>query len=105
MTGYTEGPWRADGPDGFGDFNILHDANALAVAAVISNMRQPSEIEANARLISAAPDMYEAHVENVRQLVMLLSELQGRVEASKLQVIQTVLQRSHDAYSKAEGKA
>jgi hypothetical protein len=47
-------PWRADGPDGLQDFNILHSGDSLAVAAVISNMREPPEIEANARLIAAS---------------------------------------------------
>lgn len=72
---WTPGPWRADGPDMFGDYNILHPADGLAVAAAVgsaypeeprpvvvipTNLRSPEEVGANARLISAAPDMAEA---------------------------------------------
>ena len=54
MGEFTKGPWRKDGPDMFGDFNILHQADSLAVAAVVSNLRQPGEVEANASLVTAA---------------------------------------------------
>lgn len=58
--GFTPGPWHAEGPDQFGDFNIHHERYRLAVAAVVSNMHPPEEVAANARLIAAAPDMFEA---------------------------------------------
>lgn len=57
---FTPGPYRCEGPDPFGDWNILHPSDALAVAAVVSNMREPEEVAANARLFSAAPELYEA---------------------------------------------
>lgn len=59
-TKFTPGPWRIDGPDCFGDFNILHDGDSLAVAAVVSNMRYADEIAGNAHLIAAAPELYAA---------------------------------------------
>ncbi len=52
----------------FGDFNILHNADALAVAAVVSNMRYPQEVAANAALIAAAHDGYAANVLTVDAL-------------------------------------
>lgn len=58
--GFTPGPWHAEGPDQFGDFNIHHERYRLAVAAVVSNMHPAEEVAANARLIAAAPDMFEA---------------------------------------------
>lgn len=58
--GYTLGPWVASGPDEFGDYNIQGSDGSLAIAAVVSNLRQPAEVQANARLIAAAPDMLEA---------------------------------------------
>jgi len=63
-TKWTPGPWLAEPADMFGDHNIvLSDGeDRRAVAAVVSNMRDPSEVAANARLIAAAPDMLEALV-------------------------------------------
>lgn len=57
---FTPGPYRCEGPDPFGDWNILHPGDKLAVAAVVSNMREPQEVAANAHLIAAAPELYEA---------------------------------------------
>ena len=56
----TERPWRAEGPDEFGDYNILHEKDALAVAAVVSNMRLPGEVAANAALIVTAVNQHAA---------------------------------------------
>lgn len=60
--GHTPGTWVAEGADVFGDHNIiLRDGeDRRAVAAVVSNMRDPSEVAANARLIAAAPDLIKA---------------------------------------------
>lgn len=74
QTKHTPGPWRADGPDGFQDFNILHGGDSLAVAAVISNMREPPEIEANASLIAAAPDLLAALQRAVSRWTALADE-------------------------------
>lgn len=56
-SGYTPGPWNADGPDWAGDYNITPPHEEAVVAAVISNVRPASEVEANARLIALAPEM------------------------------------------------
>jgi len=60
MSGPTPGPWSADGPDMFGDFNILHGGDALAIGAAVSNMRLEDEVKANAALIAASPCLLEA---------------------------------------------
>lgn len=58
---HTPGPWNVEGPDWYGDFNIVPSHEALAIGAVVRNgMRDQGETEANARLISAAPDLLEA---------------------------------------------
>lgn len=57
---WTAGPWKNGGPDDFGDHPIGHNADNLAVAAVVTNLRSPDEVAANAHLIAAAPDLYEA---------------------------------------------
>ena len=69
---WTKGEWTADGPDCFGDWNIHHPADSLAVAAVVcdplpgaptmvaavvTNLRSAAEVAANARLIAQAPAM------------------------------------------------
>lgn len=55
---HTPGPWHAEGPDEmFGDYNIHEPAVRAAVGAVVSNLRPPEEVAANARLIAAAPEM------------------------------------------------
>jgi hypothetical protein len=56
---HTELPWRAEGPDPFGDYNILHPADSLAVAAVVSNMRPDIEVKANAALIIRAVNSHD----------------------------------------------
>lgn len=58
-TMHTKGPWRAEGPDWFGDYNIMHPADSLAIGAAVTNLRQAAEVRANALLLAAAPDMLE----------------------------------------------
>lgn len=57
---HTPGPWHSEGPDEFGDYNIHHPADRLAVAAVISNGRPAAEVAANAALVASARDLLEA---------------------------------------------
>jgi hypothetical protein len=63
---FTPGSYRADGPDPFGDYNIVPKGQFLAVAAVVSNMRPEAEVAANAALFEAAPELYDfiATIEN-----------------------------------------
>lgn len=58
---HTAGPLRIEGPDPFGDYNILHPADSLAVAAVVSNMRPPEVVEMSARLFAASFTSYGRH--------------------------------------------
>ena len=62
--GFTKGPWVAE-PDSFDDFSIHPVGRALAVAAVVNGginavTGHGDEHKANAHLIAAAPEMYEA---------------------------------------------
>ena len=59
-TKFTPGPWKSEGPDEFGDYNIIPPDARLAVAAVVSNLRGAIEVYGNARLVSVAPELYEA---------------------------------------------
>lgn len=50
----------AEPADMFGDHNIIladHSEDARAIAAVVSNIRDPHEVAANAALVGAAPDL------------------------------------------------
>ena len=69
--GITRGPWTIEGPDQFGDFNIHHPADRLAIGAVVSNLRPSEEVAANAHFIVAACNAYEPMreaLENARAL-------------------------------------
>lgn len=79
----TPGPWRAEGPDHFGDHNILHPADSLAVAAVVSNMRPAGEVAANARLVAAAPTMLAA-LRDCQRLLADLARPNGEVCALEI---------------------
>lgn len=57
---HTKGPWQAEGPDVFGDYNIIPPHQSAAVAAVVSNLRDPIEVAANAILTQAGPTMLKA---------------------------------------------
>lgn len=84
-SGYTPGPWNADGPDWAGDYNITPPHEAAVVAAVISNVRPASEVEANARLIALAPEMADeitrlrAEVARYRAALIYLCEKANHV--------------------------
>jgi hypothetical protein len=57
---HTPGTWHFE-PDGMGDFTIASRNGPLAIAAVVNGqVRRPEEHDANARLITAAPDMLGA---------------------------------------------
>lgn len=79
-SGYTPGPWKAEGPDWAGDYNITPPHEEAVVAAVISNVRPASEVEANARLIAIAPEM----ADEIVRLRALNAEL---LEASRKFVV------------------
>jgi len=57
---HTLGPWGASGADMFGDHNITPAHETAAVAAVVSNLRNPLEVAANALLVASAPTMLKA---------------------------------------------
>ena len=48
---HTPLPWRFEGPDDFGDYNILHNEGRWAIGAVVSNLNPPEVVKANIDLI------------------------------------------------------
>lgn len=63
---WTPGPWSADGPDGQDIHGARVNGNAEYLALVFGNayddnkLVMTDETRANARLIAAAPELYEA---------------------------------------------
>ena len=106
--GHTPGPWLAEAADMFGDHNIVLSASAndcRAIAAVVSNMRDPSEVAANAFLVAAAPDLLAVARE---MLPRNLCHTNANVPDSTivpLDVTMGELRRIAAALAKATGKA
>lgn len=88
--GHTPGPYRAEGPDLFGDYNILHPADSLAVAAVVSNMRPPEEVAANAALFGAAHDL----LVQLRFAVKLLSAFPALNNTAQVDAMRAAIARA-----------
>lgn len=99
MTEPTLGPWRPEGPDEFGDYNILHPANSLAVAAVVSNLRPAAVVRADAHLIAAALDMYE-----VLKAALDRSDEKEREGIVRSERGQELYEQGRAAIAKAEGR-
>jgi len=96
---YTKGEWRIDRASLHSDFSIhvfSHDYNeGDETVAIIVNSK---EAEANAHLIAAAPDMYEALGEAKLQLEYLGDKF------TKTGTGESILARIVQAQAKAEGK-
>ncbi|QHQ14527.1 hypothetical protein GMW39_00700 [Pectobacterium parmentieri] len=58
MSGHTKGPWEYHRANNFVGYSITHNHMTLPILAGVFNYAQNTE--ANARLISAAPDLLEA---------------------------------------------
>lgn len=95
-TGFTKGPWDYSGTveDHRGN-PCVTDADNLVVAVALDDGKEAEECEANARLISAAPDLYEALKHARDELGQYEMERSGEQYNS---------QRINEALSKAEGK-
>ena len=68
----SQRPWTAEGPDEFGDYNLHVDDVRLAVAAVVSNLREPEVVTANAALIIRAVNAHDDLVEALETCASLL---------------------------------
>jgi hypothetical protein len=66
-TAHTPGPWRLDVPEPDGEI-IVMDEQDVSIDTIWKQPLDPSEwVEANARLIAAAPELLEA-LEAVQQI-------------------------------------
>ena len=95
MTDWTLGPWKwFETEDGVARVNPASGGLLVAECSV----RNPSDVEqrANARLIAAAPDLYEALAECLEGIELCTLESPGRFDAA--------LNRARAALSKARGE-
>lgn len=68
-------PYRCEGPDQFGDWNILHPEDSLAVGAVVSNLRHADDVARNAAYIVHACNTFPALVEALEELTQLMEDV------------------------------
>jgi len=104
---HTPGPWESGHFDDIDDEIIIQTHEGEYVASIDCDGAYEGKIakciDANARLIAAAPDMLEGHEENARILGYLVNELQGLIPAGKLAAIEACQMRSVNSSSKAKG--
>jgi hypothetical protein len=105
--GHTVGQWIAEPADWFGDHNIVLATgdDRRAVAAVVSNMRDAREVEANARLIAAAPDLLAVACEMLPRNLCLTNPNIGDDTVIPLDVTMGDLRKIAAAISRARGEA
>jgi hypothetical protein len=93
---HSKGPWRLDGPDWYGDYNIQPANEELVIGTIVRNgFRSDAETLANAHLASAAFDMLEA-----LKLVQRCAQKQGWHNA-----YDTEMAAVDAAIAKAEGRS
>lgn len=102
---YTDGPWMLDGPDEFGDYNVVSPEGPSAVAAVVSNLRDPEQVAANARLVAASPEMAVEIRKQITWLRHLRSEAAGKLSGFLLSGIDQSIKYLSAVLDKAEGRS
>ncbi len=105
---HTPGPWVSEPADMFGDHNIvLADSreDARAVAAAVSNIRDPHEVAANAYLIAAAPELLETLAACRDQFDFYASEHRKAEKHDKARTNERFAFLATQAINKARGEA
>lgn len=105
---WTPGPWKARPPGESGGFTNWivtcprYDGYADEALLAVASTTIATYSEADAHLIAAAPDLHEACVDAVNELVFLLAEVSkfapGTYSATG------AIERARAALSKAEGQ-
>lgn len=98
---WTAGPWAHEGPDAFGDYNILHPANSLAIGGIVQNLGfTPEQTKANALLISAAPCLFEA-LASAKRALRAIADSGVEIPLTAAPAVVGVLSRIEAALAKA----
>jgi hypothetical protein len=103
MSKHTSGPWkvkRSTTPDNVGGFDwaIYAGSHILAEAYEVVDYGKTLPVEANVRLISAAPDMYEA-----LSLLMRIMQAEDPWDRENLGSMNEACMKARAALSKAQG--
>lgn len=103
MINYTAGPWVASRGDG-GPYWSVWNSEALyyrvATVPISGRLCDPAIIEANAKLIAAAPDMLKA-LENLADYYADKADLGNPMLNFRLS---SAIKQAREAISKAKGK-
>jgi hypothetical protein len=102
MNRFTKGPWNVQDPqEGLPIIEKDFDDIAYIRAPTLAS---GSEILANAHLISAAPDMYEALSGAIRVVDLWYAEYVDEEHAGETEALATMKNMFEQALAKAEGK-
>lgn len=109
---HTKGRLRQSPPDEFGDIAIAPEDEALAIAAVVTNMRPRSEVQANAARIvhtwNCHDDLLEALIDAQAWLNSAYDEYtelgdRNRKSATIYNAVRPVKEKISAAIAKARG--
>ena len=97
---HTPGPWNCNRSSASG-YDIVCSENSPTDVCVISRRdKTTGEIDANARLIAAAPELLEA----LREFVSLMPSAEGLGGHAPIGAFQIVADLARAAIAKAEGR-
>jgi len=107
-TKWTQGEWRAETDGMSGYFLVMSAPLTLYTVATVhgqddNSLMRPDECQANANLIAAAPDMFNALLQVDKMAASLMDEL-GNRKAADWGVINTCLVDVATALAKARGE-
>ena len=102
MTEHTKGPWEIV-RYGDGDSLVIHsdDVNRVCFMATPGSHGDPAKIEADARLISAAPDLLEALQSIARQELPEDTSVDRQLDADFEGACEIMIKLARDAVTKA----
>jgi hypothetical protein len=105
---HTPLPWRIEGPDMFGDYNILPPKKLdelLAIGAIVSNLRPRDVVAANASIIVLAVNSHYALMEALEGILAAEEDFrEGLPQEWEGDPLYDACQRARAALSAAKGE-
>jgi hypothetical protein len=102
---FTSGPWHAD----FGEVFRIRETDGSSVAYTqfvhLRGRRDTEEVTANANLIAAAPELYEALDALLKGCAVIAEKTGINAEAECLAFVDSPFARARAALAKARGEA
>jgi hypothetical protein len=95
---HTPGPWHVGCEDRHDQPQVLSMCGELIAVVAHECVKQPPELQANARLIAAAPDMYEA----LKRISKATSD--GLDHTRDVAVLERCIRLAQSVTAKAEGR-